>query len=260
MDWRAEYEKAARVKGALRSGAHLVGGLLSLADPTVCEIFATAGFDFVIIDEEHSAHSRETVRAMLQACTGTGTTPFVRLGSLDPNEIRRLLDLGAFGIVIPLVESADQAEDLVSACMYPPRGRRSFGPIRASGFMTETETYLEAADKSIVVMPMIESVAGVEAVDEITSVEGVDAICVGPSDLSMSLGCRGEMDHPLYMEAIRRISAACTRNNVAFGAGAYSASHARSMLDSAMQFVIAASDDSVLMAGTTAAIEMVKVR
>lgn len=258
MNWVAEYEKAARVKAALGKGDHLVGGLLSLADPTICEIFATAGFDFLIIDEEHSAHSRETVRAMLQACTGTGATPFVRPGSLDRDEVRRLLDLGAFGIVLPLVESADQAADLVSACRYPPLGTRSFGPIRASGFFTRTEEYLSAAAHSIVVMPMIESAAGIEAVEEITAVEGVDAICVGPSDLSMSLGCRGEMDNPIYLEAIERIRSACAANGVAFGAGAYNAEHAKAMLDSEMQFAIAAADDGLLIAGAVDAVATIR--
>ncbi|HEX4505793.1 MAG TPA: aldolase/citrate lyase family protein [Alphaproteobacteria bacterium] len=154
--------------------------------PIVAQTMAHAGWDAIAIDVQHGAAHYDQAATMIAACGTTPTPVFVRVGSNDPAAIMKMLDAGALGIVCPAVESADDAARFVGACRYAPAGYRSVGPLGA--LPRFGEDYIEQANGNIVATAMIETRAGVERLDEILAVEGLDSIFVGPADLSLSQG------------------------------------------------------------------------
>jgi 2-keto-3-deoxy-L-rhamnonate aldolase RhmA len=243
-----ELEKARKLKEKLRRNKVCLGAQVALTDATVAEIFGRAGFDWLVIDTEHAAHSLLTVKAILQAAVPTDTVALARPLRLDADEIRRFLDLGSPGVMCPFINSAADARLLVRACRYPPAGIRGWGPRRAAGNGFDTQEYLECANDSMVCIPIIESVQAVENIDEIVSVDGIDGISVGPMDLSMSMGCFQQFTHPDYLAAIDRIRAACARYGKAMGTGCYSGEHAASCIQSGDTLLLVAGDDLFLSA------------
>ena len=175
-----------RVKQLLKSGKPTVGSMLNSGSPLIAEILAHAGFDWLIVDLEHSENDLANLQAMLQAISTTATIPFVRLPTQDVVFIKRSLDLGAYGIVVPQVESVIEADAVVKATRYPPIGRRSWGTPR--GLLYGGPDYFTRAADEIMVVAMLETAAGVQNARQIMAVEGVDACFVGPNDLSISLG------------------------------------------------------------------------
>jgi 4-hydroxy-2-oxoheptanedioate aldolase len=194
-----------------------LGGWLAIPSAFSAEVMAHQGLDWLCIDMQHGLIDYETALAMLQAISTTATTPVVRVPWNDQAIIMKMLDAGAYGVIVPLVNSRADAESAVAACRYPPQGIRSFGPIRAvyyAGF-----DYFAYANREVCCIPQIETATAVENLDEILSVPGVDAVYIGPMDLSISLGLPPQMDSevPAYAEARQRILEACRRHNVVAG-------------------------------------------
>ena len=194
-----------------------LGGWLSIPSAFTAEVMAHQGLDWLCIDMQHGLIDYETALAMLQAISTTSTTPLVRVPWNDQAIIMKMLDAGAYGVIVPMVNTRADAEAAVAACRYPPQGIRSFGPIRAvyyAGF-----DYFAYANREVCCIPQIETAAAMENLDEILSVPGVDAVYIGPMDLSISLGLPPQMDSevPAYVEARQRILEACRRHNVAPG-------------------------------------------
>jgi 4-hydroxy-2-oxoheptanedioate aldolase len=192
-----------------------VGGWLSIPSAFSAEVMAHQNLDWLCVDTQHGLIGYETALAMLQAISTTDTTPFVRVPWNEPGTIMKMLDAGAYGVIAPMVNSRAEAEAAASACRYPPRGIRSFGPVRAvyyAGF-----DYFARANQEICCIPQIETTTAVENLDEILSVTGVDAVYIGPMDLSISLGLPPQMDSdvPAYAETRQRILEACQKYNVA---------------------------------------------
>jgi 4-hydroxy-2-oxoheptanedioate aldolase len=179
---------------------------------------------------------------MLQAISTTPAIPLARVPWNDPSQLMKILDAGVYGVICPMVNTREEALALVRACKYAPRGYRSWGPVRASIYAGTD--YGDHANDDIVVMPMIETAQAVANIDDILSVKGVDAVYVGPSDLSLTMGCKPRLDQtdPPVVEAQLKIVAACKRHGVAAGIHNGTAAYALKMIEAGYQFVTLASD------------------
>ncbi|MGQ9571894.1 MAG: HpcH/HpaI aldolase family protein [Dehalococcoidia bacterium] len=205
------------VKRLWQQGQPALGGWLTIPSAFSAEVMAHQNLDWLCIDMQHGLIDYDTALAMLQAISTTPTTPFVRVPWNDSAIIMKMLDAGAYGVIVPMVNTRAEAEAAVAACRYPPKGIRSFGPVRAVYYAGLD--YFVYANQEICCMPQIETVTALENLDEILSVEGVDAVYIGPMDLSISLGLPPQMDGdlPAYAEARQRILEACQRHNVVAG-------------------------------------------
>src|SRR3989475_6190087 len=195
---------------------------------------------------------------MLQGIAAKDVVPLARVPWNDPAWIMKILDAGAYGVICPMINTRQDAEALVGACKYAPRGFRSFGPVRAS--LYAGADYAQHANDDLVVMPMIETAEAVKNLDAILSVDGVDAVYVGPSDLSLTLGVKPRLDQtePVVMDAQMKIVAACKRHGVVAGIHNATAAYALKMIEAGYQFVTLASDSRFLAA--KAADEVAAVR
>ena len=199
------------------SGGVTVGGWCAIPSAFSAELMGRCGFDWVCVDTQHGLVGYDQMAAMLQALSITDTPAFVRVPWNLPADIMKALDAGAQGVIVPMVNSVDEARRVVGACRYPPEGYRSWGPIRAAlgvdGYRPET------GNRRVVVAVMIETAAGVEAADEILSVPGVDAVYVGPNDLAVTHGMMPSTDTypPEHAALVERILGAALRHGVVHG-------------------------------------------
>jgi 2-dehydro-3-deoxyglucarate aldolase/4-hydroxy-2-oxoheptanedioate aldolase len=206
------------VKEVLHGGGVSIGTLvMEFGSTGIARLAASAGAEFVLFDMEHTGWSLDRIRTLVASTRGTPALPFVRVPSLDARVVSRVLDLGALGVMVPAVEDAAQALRLVSEARFPPAGERRFGII----FPDELEGGLRASmdrhDDAVLTIAQIETAGGVEHVDEIAAVDGLDVLWLGPYDLSISLGVTEELDHPRYTEAVDRMLAACARHGKVAG-------------------------------------------
>jgi 4-hydroxy-2-oxoheptanedioate aldolase len=190
-------------KAALAAGKPRIGFWLSMADAYLAEVSATAGFHWLLIDNEHAPNDLRTTLAQLQAVAPYGAEPVVRPVSADTATIKRLLDIGARTLLVPMIDTADAARAVVSAVRYPPMGIRGVGSAvgRASRWSARTD-YLEVADSEVCVLVQAESVTALANLEAICDVEGVDGVFIGPADLAASMGHRGKPNDPEVREAI----------------------------------------------------------
>jgi len=191
----------------------LLGCWLNLAEPGIAELVGLAGYDIALIDMEHSPFGLDTVVSSVRAVHAGGARAFVRAPDADPRWIGRLMDLGADGVMVPMVGDAATAQRLAAAAVYAPDGTRGMaaGIVRASGYGCDVEGYVPSARERFTLMCQIETAQGVDNAAEIAAVDGVDVIFIGPYDLSGSLGHRGAPDHPVTGTAIERIVEAARR-------------------------------------------------
>jgi 2-keto-3-deoxy-L-rhamnonate aldolase RhmA len=201
-------------KEKLASGNPVSGPIVSeIRSVGPIKALANAGHDFVWVDMEHAMFNWETTQTLVQYARLVGITPLVRVTDLSYTMVARALDSGAIGVIIPRVDAADQIRDAVSYARYPPLGRRGAGGEGRYGFERRLPAdAVEEVNAATVVVVQVETVEAVERIDEFAAVDGLDVICVGPQDLSISLGVTGQFDHPTFVEAIehvmRRVSAA----------------------------------------------------
>lgn len=207
--------KTARLAQRLRDGDTLIGTLVSLHNSAVVELLANCGYDWLFLDAEHGAYMPGDCVPLLQAA---GECPcLIRIPAADPIWVKKALDTGAAGIIVPQVHDAEQARSLVAAAKYPPRGDRGIGVGRAHAYGREFETCLNEANQTTAVVLQAESRAAVANIEAIVQVEGIDAILIGPYDLSASLGHPGEPGHPEARAAIETITSACQGAGIRLG-------------------------------------------
>lgn len=187
-----------------------LGGWVMIGHPAVAEIMARAGFDWVVMDMEHSAMTTQQAEDLIRAVETGGSEALVRLTNNDPNLIKRVMDSGASGIIVPMLTTPEEAEAAVAAMYYPPRGKRGVGLARAQKYGADFAGYKEWLEKDAVCIMQIEHIDAVKNFRSIMSVPGVDGYILGPYDLSASMGLAGQLDHPDVAAAIaevRRIAA-----------------------------------------------------
>jgi 4-hydroxy-2-oxoheptanedioate aldolase len=193
------------MKQIWREGGFVTLGWLSVGNSFTAEVMARQGFDALCIDMQHGLIDYNDVWPMLQAISQTDTVPVVRVPWNDPQIIMKALDAGAYGLIVPLINTADEAAAAVSAARYPPAGIRSFGPVRAG--MYAGANYAQEANDEIVVFGMIETKQGIDNVDAICATPGLDGVYIGPADLSFALGLppQGDNETPIHLETCDRI-------------------------------------------------------
>ncbi|MCE8520966.1 HpcH/HpaI aldolase/citrate lyase family protein [Ruegeria pomeroyi] len=200
-------------KQALAEGKRQIGCWMSFAEPSVAEIMGTCGFDWLVVDGEHAPNDIRSIRDQLTALAASPSHPVVRVPVGEDWIIKQVLDAGAQTVLVPIVESADQARQLVRACRYPPTGVRGVGATaaRATRFGGVSE-YIQTADQEICLLVQVENRAGMAALDDILTVEGVDGVFIGPADLSTDMGFQGNSAAPevraVIADAMTRIRAA----------------------------------------------------
>lgn len=253
-----ELEKARKLKKRLKAGEVCFGAQLALSDPVVVEIFGNAGFDWLLIDAEHSATSLPQARSMLQAGVGTSAVVLARPLAFDADEIRRFLDIGSPGLICPFINNGEEAKRLVEACRYPPAGIRGYGPRRAGFYFHSGDEYVQIADESLLISPIIESQEAIDNIDDIMSVDGIDAASIGPVDLSISLGIYLKYDDPRYAAAEQKVREACHRHGKVMGGGCYSLEHAAACVEKGDQFLLVTGDDATLVKESRRVFELLK--
>jgi 2-keto-3-deoxy-L-rhamnonate aldolase RhmA len=203
-------------KKKVREGGTVIGAWLSITDPSVVEVFARAGFDFVIIDMEHGGEFSDLhpLKLALIALSGSRTVPMVRVPWNDQVRIKQVLDLGVEGVMAPMVSTVEECKALVSACLYPPKGRRGSGPRRASNYYRDAVEYMKLANDAIFIMPQVENIATIDVIDEFLAVPGIDAVAIGPNDMSGTAGVFGDRKHPKITNAIEAICRAAGKRGL----------------------------------------------
>lgn len=238
-----------QLKQAAAEGAAL-GAWMFLREPLISEMASKAGYDYVGIDLQHGLSGYEQLDAHLQAVCLGGATPVVRVPWNEPWMIGRALDAGALGVVVPMVNSPEEAARAVAACRYAPTGQRSVGPI---GAMTRHAGYFRSADADVMCIVMIETVQAVARIDDILSVPGIDAVYVGPADLSLTMGLPPLADQrdPRFHEALATVVAACERHGVTPGIHA-SAALAAARREAGFRMITVAFDHAPVAASLAA--------
>ncbi|MBN9210162.1 MAG: 2-dehydro-3-deoxyglucarate aldolase [Microbacterium sp. 71-36] len=225
----------------------LAGMWVCSASATVAEIAAGSGLDWLLIDMEHSATSLDSVLAQVQVAAAYPVTPVVRVPWNDAVTIKRVLDVGAQNLIVPMISTAAEARAAVAATRYPPAGIRGVGSALArSARWNRVDGYLATATEHVSLTVQIETAAAVDAAAEIAAVEGVDAVFVGPSDLSASMGLLGQQSHPDVVAAVHRVFEAAHAAGVAVGVNAFDPLVAEAYLDAGADFVAVGADVALL--------------
>jgi len=193
------------LKAKLNRSELTIGSWVTLGHPSIAEIMASAGFDWLVLDTEHSVLELSEVQAIIQVLDAKQCPAIVRLTSNHPDQIKRVMDAGATGVMVPMIKSAADAKAAVDGVYYPPRGQRGVGLARAQGYGASFQTYRAWLEDNAVIVVMIEHVDAVQAIDEILAVPGIDAYIIGPYDLSGSMGRPGDLNHPDVQAAIANV-------------------------------------------------------
>lgn len=237
------------IRSAAAAGRASVGAWVSLADAVSVEMMGRAGFDFAILDTQHGGITWNDLLPAVQGLGLGGTPALVRVGWTDPMQIMRALDVGALGVVVPMVSTPAQARTAAEACRYPPDGIRSFGRVRS---------YYDASGTDVqpLCFVMIETAEALENLDAIAATPGVDGLFVGPVDLALSLGLGAALQMPEQVfAAIGDVIAACARHDRISGCAGLGLVNAKRMVDVGLQFVTLGSDAGYVRRGAAADIE-----
>ena len=250
--------KKNKIKQMWKDNKFATMGWLSISHGLTAEVMARQGFDSLCIDLQHGTSEMTDVLPMLQAVTQTETVPFVRVGWNEPADIMKALDLGAYGIIVPLVNTAEEAANAVAACRYSPVGMRSVGPVRA--MHSGGSNYLEEANDEIIVMAMIETKQGLDNLDEICATRGLDAVYIGPSDLSLALDLkpRGDNPDPLHLETCDKILETAHKHGIKAVMHCASGEFASGAIKRGFDMVMLTSDLASMIAGVKSQLDIFK--
>jgi 4-hydroxy-2-oxoheptanedioate aldolase len=239
-----------RLRSIWKTGGAVVNGWLAVGNSFSAETMAHQGWDSLTIDLQHGVVDYQAMVPMLQAISTTPTVPVVRVPWLEAGILMKTLDAGAYGVICPMINSREEAQRLVAYTHYAPQGTRSFGPIRA--LLYGGADYPTHANETIVTFAMIETAAALDKLDDLLSVEGLDAIYIGPSDLSLALGCRPTFDDldPKAAEAVDHILARAKAHGVVAGIHNGTPEAALSRIAKGFQFVTVSSDARLMAAGS----------
>jgi len=237
-----------QLRRTLAEGPATLGYLVTMPSVQLVQALARTGVDWLMIDTEHAPIGIESVAAMIAATGGTPATPLVRVPGVRPELVKPVLDCGALGVVFPQVSTREEAEATVQAVRYAPAGRRGYGPTYAAlRWALPNLEYLKVANEAVLNIVLIESQAGVDALDEILSVSGLDVVAVARGDLSENLGVAGQFEHPRLREVVAKAEAKILAHpEVALGGIAFSADEARAMIARGYRFIVLGSDAGLI--------------
>ena len=249
-----------KFKQLWREGKSTTLGWLSISHTFTAEIMARQGFDALCVDMQHGTSELNDVLPMLQAISQTETVPIVRVAWNDPAAIMKALDLGAYGIIVPLVNTAEEAAQAVAACRYPPVGMRSSGPVRAMHY--GGADYFTHANDEIIVMAMIETKEGIENLDAICATPGLDAVYIGPADLSYALGLPPRPDNPdpLHLATCDKILEAAHKHGIKAVMHCAGADFAAGAIKRGFDMVMLTSDLNSMIAGARTQLDSLKAQ
>ena len=226
-------------KRKLKNDEVVLGGWTLLGHPGIVEVLAGEGFDFIVADMEHSAIDIRGFHDIALAVKGTDCDILARLQSCDPDQAKHVLDNGANGIIVPSVNSREQAEKSVAMAKFPPEGFRGSSLSRATGYGQDFKEYFDSHNDNVLIVIMLEHIDAVENIDEILSTPGIDAAFIGPYDLSASMGIAGELDHVDLLSAQQKLVDACKMHNVPAGIHVVSVDNAqlKKRIEQGMRFI-----------------------
>jgi len=248
------------LRRTLADGGATLGYLVSMPTVQIVQALARTGIDWLIIDTEHAPIGIESVAPMIAATAGTSVAPLVRVPGVRPELVKQALDSGALGVVFPQIATREEAEAAVQAVRYAPAGRRGYGPTYAAlRWGVSNLDYLKVANDVVLIVVLIESLAGVEALDDILSIAGIDVAAVARGDLSQNLGVPGQFDHPRMRDVVAKAEAKIlARGNVALGGLAASADDARAMIARGYRFVVLGSDAGLITGAARHMVQSIK--
>ena len=248
-----------KLKKFIKEGKPIINGWLQIPSSFSAEVMAHQGWDSLTIDMQHGVVDYPNALQMLQAISTTDVMPLARVNWNEPGQIMKILDAGCYGVICPMVSNKFEAEKFVQACMYPPKGYRSFGPIR--GLIYGGPDYGEYANDEVLKLAMIETKEALDKLDEIMSTPGVDGIYIGPADLSLAIGEKPSFDNPegspQYKKIVEILDHA-KKNNIAAGIHNASAEYAKKMIDIGFNLVTIGSDQKALTTGAKSEISKIK--
>jgi 4-hydroxy-2-oxoheptanedioate aldolase len=248
------------LKDALKNGKTVLGPFLKLTDPAVVEVMGFAGFDFVIIDQEHGPISIQNTQNMIRAAESVGITPVVRVNKNEETSILRTLDIGAQGIQIPQINNKENAINAVKSVKYSPQGERGVCRyVRAANYSSmDKYKYFEYANQETIIISHIEGVEGINNLEEILSVPELDVIFIGPYDLSQSLGIPGKVNDPLVIEKMKEVIKKCKKRNIAVGTFADDTETAKFWISLGVQYMSFSVDVGILYDASKNTIKQLK--
>ena len=248
-----------KLKQMFKENKPIVNGWLQIPSAFSAEVMAHQGWDSCTIDMQHGVIDYPNALSMLQSISTTETTPLARVNWNEPGQIMKILDAGCYGIICPMVSNRKEAENFVKACQYPPKGYRSFGPIR--GLLYGGSDYAKYADNEILKLAMIETKEALEKLDEILDTPNLDGIYIGPADLSLAVGEEPGFDRPedskAYSEILRILDAA-KKKNLLTGLHNGSPEYAKKMIDKGFDLVTVGSDSRYIVSGAKSDLEKLK--
>lgn len=249
-------ENAIRKK--LAAGQPVINGWLAIPSSYSAEVMGHQGFDSITVDLQHGMIGIDAALSMFQALSSTPTVPLARVPWNDPAQIMRLLDTGAYGIICPMISTVDDAASFVSSCRYPPLGQRSFGPARA--LLYGGADYYSGADREIMTFGMIETQAGLDNLDKILAMEGLDGIYIGPNDLALALGStpKSESDDPVVVQAVAHIRERAKAHGKIAGIFCSSGEAAGRRIQEGFQMVTPGNEAALMSAAAKAAIAIAR--
>lgn len=245
------------VKKKLKAGEATVGTWVSMGNPDVSEQLGMLGFDWLVFDLEHGLFTIPDLQRMMQSLNGSDCTPLVRVPVNEPVYYKWALDVGACGVVVPYVNSKEEASNAVRASLYPPRGIRGCGPRRASRYYSEMAEYVKRSNDDVLMVVMIETQMALDNIDEILSVPGVDAAFIGPDDLSLNLGIFQQRDHQRFKSALDTVLGACKRHGIAPGMHC-NENNINDALSMGFKFCALNDDDTFLTLGAKSCLKGIK--
>ncbi len=238
------------IRQRVLNGDLLAGTFINLGSSLTAEMAAQSGFDWVLIDIEHGAGDHESLVHQLQAVGGTPAAPIVRIASNEPPRFKRVLDMGASGVMVPYISSVAEAEQAVASMRYPPRGIRGVAKLnRGSGFGVDFEDYFARSHELLTTVVQIETREALDCIDGIAAVDGVDVLFIGPLDLSVNLGIPEQFDNPKFSDARRKVASAARRAGKAAGILLLNPAQVEATVQAGFTFIALGSDGGLVANG-----------
>lgn len=247
------------IKSRVQAGEALFGTFVNLGSPITAEIIGDVGYDWALLDLEHGAGDERDTLSQMQALEHTSATPLIRIEMNSRPRVHRVLDFGAGGVMVPRVETADEAREAVSFMRYPPAGVRGVALMnRACGFGGRTSEYMAAADTQLLTVLQIESPRAVANANEIAAIDGVDVLFLGPADLSQAMGIFGRFDDPRFREAVAATATAARAHGKAAGVLLPNVDSLPSYWEAGYRFLGCSSDSGLLRVAATTQLQRVR--